>query len=93
MDKYEVSKYVARKVKNCTKSDVRDVLDAYAEVMKWMLTRHPEKTFLLPNIGKFSIVDVPEKSGVAGFNGKEYCIPAHQELRFTFMDKAKYLEK
>ena len=103
MDKTLVYKLVARRLnggqktdgkpKRLTKADVKRVMETYADVMKIMLNKHPEETFLLPNIGKFSIVEVPEKKGVAGFNGIEYCTPAHSELRFTFMDKVKYLEK
>lgn len=93
MDKYDVSKLVARRIKGCTKADVRVVLETYAEVMKSVLNKYPDETFLLPDVGKFSIIDIPEKKGVAGFNGKEFCTPAHKELKFTFMDKVKALEK
>lgn len=89
MGKNDLYSVVARKIDGCTKADVKTVLEVYAETVKEVLAADQNETVVLPDLGKFSVKEVPEKSGVTSFTGKPWVKPAHNEIQFKLLKATK----
>ena len=89
MQKEKLCQEIARRLDDCTRADVKVLLETYAEVVLETLSNDKNETVILPGLGKFSVKDVPEKSGVSPFDGKAWTKPAHSELKFTVVSSAK----
>lgn len=83
MVKAELITKIAEKVEGMTKKDAGIVLDVIGEVITEALVAGEDVT--IPNVGKFSTKEVPEKSGIVqlGANkGSTYTTPAHKKATF-----------
>lgn len=92
MDRRDVCKLIARRIKGCTVADVQVVLETYADVMKDVLEKDHNETFALPDIGKFYVKEIPAKEGTCNFNGEKYEKPAHNELKFSPIKRVKNID-
>lgn len=89
MQKEKLVQEIARRIDGCTRADVKVLLDTYAEVVLDTLTGDKNETVVLPGLGKFSVREVSEKSGVSPFDGKKWVKPAHNEVKFTVTPSVK----
>lgn len=89
MTKIELCQAIARKIDGCTRADVQTVLEVYADTVKEVLSSGKEDVVVLPNLGKFSVKDVSERSGISSLDGKAWKKPAHKEIKFTVAKSIK----
>lgn len=89
MQKEKLVQEIARRIDGCTRADVKVLLDTYAEVVLDTLAGDKNETVVLPGLGKFSVREVSEKSGVSPFDGKQWVKPAHNEVKFTVTPSVK----
>ena len=85
MTKQEMIKAVNEKVEGATNKLVDEILKAYADVVFETLKKDKKEKVTLPNIGTFSVKEVPERSGkvMMGENaGSTWTKPAHDEICF-----------
>lgn len=83
MVKQDVYRNVAKRIDGCTIGDVGVILETFADVVKETLTNDPTEYVPLPGLGRLYAKEIPAKSGVCGFNKKEWTKPAHNEIRFN----------
>ena len=90
MTKQEMIKAVNEKVEGATNKLVDDVLKAYAEVVFETLGKDKNEKVTLPNIGTFSVKEVPERRGISALGEKkEWVKPAHSEIAFKIIKSVK----
>lgn len=83
MTKNELVKAIGTKVENVNQKDISAMLDALSEVVIDVVKA--DDKVVLPNIGTFSVKDVPERKGkimMGDRKGEEYIVPAHREPKF-----------
>lgn len=88
----EMVKNVARRIDGCSKSDVRTVLDVYADIIKEYLTENPDDYIPFPGIGRFSTRYVAARSSVSNLNGETYEKPEKTVLKFSVFNSIKNLK-
>lgn len=92
MIKNELAKAIVAKAENVyTNKEVIEILDAYEAVVKDTLKAKHDEKVPFGKLGKFSVKDVPAKSGVSAINGKEWYTEAHSEITFKLGKVAKQL--
>lgn len=82
MVKIDLIRRIASKT-NATHGAIEQIFDAFCDVIKDAMYEGEKVT--LPNIGSFSVKEVPERHGkinLGGMEGKDFVIPAHNEPRF-----------
>lgn len=91
MKKLEMLKAVAEKAET-TQKVVDSVLAAYADVVIETLESDKDEKVTLPNIGTFSVKDVPERRGkimMGDRKGEEYVVPQHREPKIKLSKSFK----
>ena len=90
MKKNELIKAVGERVDGATNKLVDEVLNAYADVVLETLKNDKTEKIALPNIGTFSVKEVPERRGVSALGEKkEWVKPAHSEIAFKITKSIK----
>ena len=83
MERHDFIKRVASKIEGATQKTTAVYFEAFDETIAEILREG--ESIMLPSVGKFTIKEVPEKSGLIGFGerkGQTWTTPAHNEPCF-----------
>lgn len=90
MTKTDMIKEICARVEGAKQSEVDEIIAAYTNVVKDVLTNDKDEKVPLPGIGSFSVKHVPERSGVSVLGGgKPWTKAAHDEITFKISKKTK----
>ena len=90
MKKAELVKAIAKKAE-LTKKEVEAVFKAFEEVVNEELITGKTDYISVGELGRFVVVEVPEKKARNPRTGEEITIPAHKKLKFKVSKAYKKL--